>query len=75
MSKRRKGKLARRYGHFSMKPIEDVTDGISRLAQKHPIATAGALGAGAGAIAAGMGVGTAAILGGVAGVAVEKLTK
>lgn len=71
--KRRRG-LAKRFGHFGMKQVEDATASIRKLAKDNPDVTAVGIGAGVGAMAAGLGVGTAALLGGAAGYGVEKLT-
>jgi len=77
MSKRRKrGRaLARRYGHFGMQDIHSATANLRKIAQDNPAVTAAALGASASALASGMGSGTAALLGAVAGIAVEQATR
>ena len=67
--------LARRYGHMSMKSVEDFTGGVRKIAKENPEVTSGVVGAGLGAAAAGLGAGTGALLGGVVGVVANQMTK
>lgn len=69
------GKLARRYGHMSMKSVEDATGSIRKIAKDNPEVTALIAGGTVGGVAAGLGVGTAILLGAAAGYGAEKLTK
>jgi outer membrane lipoprotein SlyB len=73
--KRRKHSLAKRYGHMSMKAVEDVTSSIRKIAKDNPEVTAIAAGGAVGALAAGMGPGTGALLGAAAAWGAEKLNK
>lgn len=75
MARRRKFALARRYGHASMKQVEEVTAGLKRIAKENSTATAVLLGAGVGAVAAGLGTGTAALVGAGAALAAEHMKK
>lgn len=73
MARRRGRALARRYGHMSMKIVEDAAASVRRLAKDNPMVSAGLGGAAVAATAAGMGVGTATLLGAAAAVGAEQL--
>lgn len=73
--KRRRHGLMRRYGHATMASVHSATAEIRKLARDNAPITAALLGAAAGAVSSELGVGTAALVGGVAGVAIEQATK
>jgi hypothetical protein len=76
MKRHRKGhSLMRRYGHMSMKAVEEGVGSIRKMAKDNPEVTALLAGGAVGGVAAGMGVGTAMLLGAAAGYGAEKLTK
>jgi len=66
--------MIRRYGHMSMKNVEDGVSSIRRIAKDNPEATAGLGGAATGAVVAGMGIGPAALVGGLTGFALHKVS-
>lgn len=71
---KKKGALARRYGH-SMAQVHSAIADVRKLAADNPIVTAGLVGAGAGAVIAGMSATSAAVVGAVAAVGIEEATK
>jgi hypothetical protein len=58
-----------------MAAVHDVLGDVRKIARDNAPVTAAVLGAAAGALSSEMGVGTAALVGGVAGVAIEQTTK
>jgi hypothetical protein len=76
MARRKRGRaLRRRYGHFGLDDVNSGALKIRQLAGNNPEITAAAIGGASAALAAGMTPGTAAMLGAVAGVAVQQATK
>jgi hypothetical protein len=73
--RRKRFALARRYGHASMAQVHSATADLRKLARDNAAVTAGVLGAAAGAVSSELGVGTAALVGAVAGVAIEMTLK
>ena len=75
MKHRRGRALRRRYGHFGMADIHKGTADLRKLASDNPLVTAAAVGAAGGALTAGMTTGSAALIGAMAGIAVEEAVK
>jgi hypothetical protein len=73
--RRRAGSLARRYGHASMAQVHETMGHVKRLARENAPIAAAVVGAGAGAVAGTLGVGTGALVGLVAGIAIEEAAK
>jgi hypothetical protein len=84
--RKRRSRLARRYGHTyaGIKArhghafAEDVRKAgakLHRLAQEHPAATAALTGASIGTVAGGLGTGAAALLGGTAALIAEETSR
>jgi outer membrane lipoprotein SlyB len=76
-SKRRRSKLAKRYGRFSAKDVRLAADRLRHFIERNPEVAAAALGGTVAAISAGAGVGpgTAAIVGATTGVVGQTLTR